>query len=110
MNRRRRGSQPGERDALPARRPARVWGRAVFALVVAFGVGAAWLASRRGDTDPDRLWARAERAFLAGQWDRARDSLKELERMRPRTGLDWMLEAQLATAEGHFDKALAALN
>jgi tetratricopeptide (TPR) repeat protein len=102
------GSRPEERRAVPARRPARVWGWAVFALVVSFGAVAAWFAWR-GRTAPDHLWAEAERAFLAGRWDRARDLLKTLERTRPRTPLDWLLEGQLATAEGHLDEALAAL-
>src|SRR5437762_11872673 len=66
---------PHTTDHGPPRRPGRAWGRAAFALVVALGVGVAWLASR-GRTDPDRLWADAERAFLAGQWDRARASLQ----------------------------------
>jgi tetratricopeptide (TPR) repeat protein len=86
----------------------RAWCGAIFILVVTCGVGAAWLAAR-GRTDPDRLWAEAERAFLAGRWDRTRDLLKALGRARPRAPLDWLLEAQLATAEGHFDQALAAL-
>ncbi|MGP0065924.1 MAG: tetratricopeptide repeat protein [Isosphaeraceae bacterium] len=85
-----------------------MWGRAAFALVVFFGAGAAWYASRV-PTDPDRLWADAERAFLAGRWDRARDMLKTLAQLRPRSPLDWLLEGQLATAEGRLDEALAAL-
>jgi tetratricopeptide (TPR) repeat protein len=102
------GPRPEASGAVPARRPGRVWAGAAFALVAAFSVGAAWLASR-GRTDPDRLWADAEHAFLAGHWDRARDALKTLARMRPKSPLDWMLDAQLATAEGRFDTALAAL-
>ena len=101
----------GEPQRMPSRagRPARIAvhhpgpGRSP----AASGVG--MVRARRGRPDPDRLWADAERAFLAGQWDRARASLKTLERMRPRTGLDWMLEAQLATAEGRLDEALAAI-
>jgi tetratricopeptide (TPR) repeat protein len=60
-------------------------------------------------TDPDRLWAEAERAFLAGDWDRARSLLWRLDRIRPKTGLDLVLEAQLASADGGIDKSLAAL-
>jgi tetratricopeptide (TPR) repeat protein len=59
--------------------------------------------------DPDRLWADAERAFLAGHHGRARTALATLARLRPKTGLDWLLEAQLATAEGRSDDALAAI-
>ncbi len=89
-------------------RIARVWGWAAFALVLCCGVGATWWATR-GHTDPDRLWADAERAFLAGHWERARTVLNTLERIRPKTPLDWILEAQLATAEGHSELALAAI-
>jgi tetratricopeptide (TPR) repeat protein len=60
-------------------------------------------------TDPDRLWADAERAFLAGDWDRARSALRRLERIRSRTGLDLVLEAQLASADGDIDRSLSAL-
>ena len=67
------------------------------------------MASRRRP-DPDRLWTEAERAFLSGRWDRARSLLKSLERMRPKTPMDWLLEGQLATSEGRFDEAIAALN
>jgi tetratricopeptide (TPR) repeat protein len=86
------------------------WSWATFALFffVSGAIGAAWLAAR-GQTDPDRLWAEAERAFLAGDWARARKSLRKLEGIRPKTGLDWTLEAQLATAEGQFSKAFSAL-
>jgi tetratricopeptide (TPR) repeat protein len=84
------------------------WRWATFALFVLVAIGAAWLTTR-GHTDPDRLWADAERAFLAGQWDWARKSLRQLEGIRPKNGLDWMLEAQLASAEGHFAKAFSAL-
>jgi tetratricopeptide (TPR) repeat protein len=59
--------------------------------------------------DPDRLWAEAESAFLAGQWDRARTALRQIETQRAKTGLDWMLEAQLDMAEGRFTQAFSAL-
>jgi tetratricopeptide (TPR) repeat protein len=80
----------------------------VLALALAGCLGGGWLAFREPQ-DPDRLWADAERAFLAGHRDRARDALRTLERLRPKTGLDRMLEAQLATAEGRFDEALATI-
>jgi tetratricopeptide (TPR) repeat protein len=84
-----------------------LWGIAL-ALAVAGGLGAGWRALW-GHPDPDRLWADAERAFLAGHHDRARSALATLGRLRPKTGLDRLLEAQLATAEGRFDDALAAI-
>jgi tetratricopeptide (TPR) repeat protein len=80
----------------------------VLAVILAGGLGAGWLAVW-GRPDPDRLWNEAESAFLAGRWDRARESLRRLERLRPRTPLDWLLEAQLATADERFDDALAAI-
>jgi tetratricopeptide (TPR) repeat protein len=102
------GSSAGACRSVPARRSYRAWGWAAIALIIASAIATAWYASRR-PTDPDRLWAEAERAFLAGRWDRARDMLKSLARVRPRVPLDWLLEGQLATAEGRLDEALAAL-
>jgi tetratricopeptide (TPR) repeat protein len=78
----------------------------LFAAVCA---ASAWLPTR-SRPDPDRLWAEAERAFLAGHWDQARAALDQLQRLRPKTGLDLMLEAQVATANGRFDDAIAAIH
>jgi tetratricopeptide (TPR) repeat protein len=78
-------------------------------LAVSALVGMALWSALADRTDPDRLWAEAERAFLAGDWDRARSALRRLERIRPKTGLDLVLEAQLASADGDIDKSLAAL-
>jgi hypothetical protein len=80
----------------------------ILVLTIASGLVVGWLVSRR-HSNPDRLWADAERAFLAGDWDRARGALKTLERLRSKTGLDWLLEAQLATANGRHDEALTAI-
>jgi tetratricopeptide (TPR) repeat protein len=60
--------------------------------------------------DPDRIWSQAEQAFLSGRWDEARASLQRLEKIRPPTGLDLMLEGQLAIAEGRFDEGHSALS
>jgi tetratricopeptide (TPR) repeat protein len=95
------------KEVVPARWAWRVRS-IVLALAVTAGLGVAWFAFRP-HPDPDRVWADAERAFLAGDWGRARASLRHLERLRPRTGLDSLLEAQLATAEGRLDEALAAI-
>jgi tetratricopeptide (TPR) repeat protein len=102
------GSRPKERKAFPVRHSARVWGWAVFVIFVSVAIGASWLKAR-AKTDPDRLWTVAEQAFLASRWDQARRSLRELEEIRPKNGLDWMLEAQLASAEGHFQNAFSAM-
>jgi tetratricopeptide (TPR) repeat protein len=67
-----------------------------------------WLAGG-ARTDPDRLWADAERAFLAGNWPSARATLRKIEKSRPKSALDWVLESQLDTAEGHFAQAFAGL-
>jgi tetratricopeptide (TPR) repeat protein len=101
-------SRPIPKETVPARQLTRVWLWATLVLVVSLGVGATWFVFR-GRTDPDSLWADAERAFLAGQWDRASKLLQQLERLRPSTGLDWLLEAQLASAQGHFANAFSAL-
>jgi tetratricopeptide (TPR) repeat protein len=101
-------SRPIPKETVPARHLTRVWLWATLVLVVSLGVGATWFVFR-GRTDPDSLWADAERAFLAGQWDRASKLLQQLERLRPSTGLDWLLEAQLASAQGHFANAFSAL-
>ena len=81
---------------------------AAVVLVLLVGALAAWRISH-GRRDPDRLWAEAERAFLSGRWQQASAALKQLERLRPKTALDWTLEAQLAIALGHFSQAFAAL-
>jgi tetratricopeptide (TPR) repeat protein len=85
--------------------------RLIFAVavVIAGSLVTLWLTARPRQ-DPVRIWADAERAFLAGRWDRARESLKLLEKLRAKTSLDWMLEAQLATAEGRLDAAIAAVD
>jgi tetratricopeptide (TPR) repeat protein len=89
---------------LPARRAA----VAVVLTVLALSALTAWRI-RPSRTDPDRLWAEAERAFLSGHWQRASALLKQLERLRPKTSLDWTLEAQLAITRGQFLQAFAAL-
>jgi tetratricopeptide (TPR) repeat protein len=109
-----RGNRLGaaEGRAAVARLPVRVLGRtwlgAAVALAITLAGGAAWLGFR-ARIDPDRLWADAEGAFLAGQHERARASLKQLECLRKRTALDWTLDAQLAMAEGRFADAFSAL-
>jgi tetratricopeptide (TPR) repeat protein len=80
----------------------------ILGLTIAGGLAVGWFVPWR-HSNPDRLWADAERAFLAGERDRARGALKTLERLRPKTGLDWLLEAQLATADGRLDEALSAI-
>jgi tetratricopeptide (TPR) repeat protein len=90
-----------------SRRTLKIAAGMVGALSLA-GLGSHWWASRQR-ADPDRLWFEAESAFLSGQWDQAGAGLKQLERARAKTDLDWMLEAQLAIALGNFDKAHASI-
>src|SRR4051812_41820149 len=95
------GTQAPDRqddNSSPARTHARrawIWGAGTIAIVSS--MIAVWLAVHRRP-DPDLLWQDAERTFLAGRWDRARTLLSQIERERTRTSLDWMLEAQLASA------------
>jgi tetratricopeptide (TPR) repeat protein len=91
----------------PRRLPSRPR-RLVLALLAGCLIAAAGFAVRPR-SDPDRLWADAERSFLAGDWPRARALLRKIETIRPKGPLDWVLEAQLDTAEGHFTEAFAAL-
>jgi tetratricopeptide (TPR) repeat protein len=59
--------------------------------------------------DPEQMWVEGERALRSGRLDAARQALARLERLRSRTGLDWMLEAQVALAGQDGAAALAAL-
>jgi tetratricopeptide (TPR) repeat protein len=59
--------------------------------------------------DPERLWDEAERALQAGRFEEARATLRRIERLRPKAGEDWVLQAQLAAAAGATDQAVAAL-
>jgi tetratricopeptide (TPR) repeat protein len=102
------GSQPDEINLVRAKRSAATW--IVGATGVAVLVGALGaLHMPRGHGDPDRIWAQAERAFLAGHWQQASASLKRLEQIRPKAALDWTLEAQLAIARGQFAQGFSAL-
>jgi tetratricopeptide (TPR) repeat protein len=78
--------------------------------ILALSAGVVFLLSRGGPADPDKLWAQAERAFLSGRWDEARAILREIGQLRPKTALDWTLEAQLQSAQKRNLAALAALS
>jgi tetratricopeptide (TPR) repeat protein len=66
-----------------------------------------WAGLRR--PDPDALWAEAEQALRTGRFGEARAALGRIERLRPKTGEDLVLQAQLATAADATDEALDAL-
>lgn len=93
----------------PPKQRRRGWIWILSGLAAALATGFLWRALP-ARSDPDRLWVEAEKAFLAGRWGLARASLKQLERVRPRTGLDLLLEAQLAIATGQPGEAFAALS
>jgi len=100
-------SSPAERFAAPRRLIPRR--RRLALIILAGGVAAAVGFAAKPRVDPDRTWADAERAFLAGNWPQARSLLRKIERVRTKNALDWVLESQLDTAEGHFAQAFAAL-
>jgi tetratricopeptide (TPR) repeat protein len=77
---------------------------AVIMLCVITGAGWHWTRP-----DPERLWRNAELAFRAGRRAEARALLRQVERLRQMTTRDWLLRAQLASAAGDTDSALAAL-
>jgi tetratricopeptide (TPR) repeat protein len=82
---------------------------ALIAAVVAAGAAAlGWRAFIR--PDPDRVWGEAEMNLQAGRFAQARAGLERLERLRPATTRDWLLRAQLSSAEGRDDLALGALS
>jgi tetratricopeptide (TPR) repeat protein len=57
----------------------------------------------------DLLWERAEQDISAGRFENVEAALKELERARKPTPLDWFLRAQLAMARKQDDQALEYL-
>jgi tetratricopeptide (TPR) repeat protein len=83
-------------------------GWAIVLAVTVVAAGLAAVAARRLD-DPDRLYARAQAALDAGQWDRAEDALERVARLRRPTAADSMLRARLDLARGRDEAALAAL-
>jgi tetratricopeptide (TPR) repeat protein len=90
------------------RQRVRAWVAAGAVIAASVASGALWL-SARAQPDPERLWVDAERAFRAGRWNEARAGLLRIERLRSKTARDWLLEAQLASADDRTDRALEAL-
>lgn len=70
---------------------------------------AAWTRVRQAPLDPDAVWRQAEQDLSANRIDQAERSVDALARLRPPTARDWMLRAQVATARGRIDAAIAAL-
>lgn len=79
----------------------------VLAAIVAGALGAGYLARSR--PDPDMVWKTAQADLQSGRFTEARAGLARLTSLRPPTGLDHMLAAQLAIAENRPDQALAEL-
>lgn len=69
---------------------------------------ALWLVARP-KADPDHVWAEAEAELKAGRIERAEAALTRLSRLRKPTPLDWFLRAQVASARGRNDEAVAGL-
>lgn len=92
---------------IPKRSLRRYIAGATVALATA--AAAAWLAYWPS-ADPDRLWAQAQTTLRAGRREEARATLRRIERLRPKTTADWLLEAQLASADGRIDESLGALS
>jgi tetratricopeptide (TPR) repeat protein len=86
----------------------RPWLVGVLFSLLLLAMGGLWWTLRPA-ANPDRVWSEAESAFLAGRWDVAHTSLRRLEGLRTKNGLDWLLEAQLAVAEQRADDAFAAI-
>jgi tetratricopeptide (TPR) repeat protein len=78
-----------------------------LALAALAGAGAIWLGRPRADAD--QVWNEAEADIRAGRLEKARAGLRRLERLRKATPQDWVLRAQIATAEEDDDAALEAL-
>jgi tetratricopeptide (TPR) repeat protein len=95
-------------SASPAR--PRLFHKSIIAALAVLAVAAIWAAtSLLPKPDPEDLWVRAETAFRAGKWTEARTTLHQIEDLRTKTGRDWLLQAQLESAYGRTDEALAAL-
>ncbi len=92
---------------LTARRASRrvVFGASLACALIAAGV--LWRGLNR--PDPDRIWRMAEASIQAGRADEANRGLRLLASLRSRTAEDWLLQAQVSSALGNDDDALAAL-
>ena len=90
-----------------ARRPILLCITLVIAILAAFAIGATWRGLTR--PDPDRLWHEAEANIQAGRPMEAYTALGRLESLRPATPEDWLLRAQVFSAMGRDDDALAAI-
>ena len=95
---------------MSARAVHRAWMRraAVAILVVAVLVGV--VAGRgRLDSDPNRVFLKADTAFKAGQYAEADATLRRLEQLRAPTPVDRLLRGEVAQARDDPDRALAEL-
>jgi tetratricopeptide (TPR) repeat protein len=104
-----RASAFGRFNALNPRR--KLIGRVVVATAIVFAAVVVLGVARRvmRHADPDRIWQEAEANLRAGRPAEARAKLRQLESLRSETPQDWVLRAQILTAEGQDDEALIAL-
>jgi len=91
-------------------RPApgrRKWIAAAITILVIGPV--VWYFGFRTPGDPEAVWQAAEANLSAGRIDLAEAAANRLSRLREPTPLDYLLRAQLDTAHGRVDEALAGL-
>jgi predicted Zn-dependent protease len=81
---------------------------AVLVLLGAVSIAAA-VASGRLESDPNRVFLKADAAFKAGRHAEAEAELRRLERLRPPTPVDRLLRGEVAQARDEPDRALAEL-
>ncbi len=79
---------------------------AVLVVVAVVGFGF-WI--RQRSVDPDAVWSRAQASLKAGRFEEAEADLDLLGELREPTPSDWMLQAQVAVAQGRDDEAIDAL-
>ena len=95
---------------MPGRAGGRAWTRwgAAAVLLGAAAIAAAVVRGRL-DSDPNRVFLRADVAFKAGRHAEADAALRRLERLRPPTAGDRLLRAEVAQARDDPERALAEL-
>ncbi len=87
-------SRNGEESGMPSSRAHGVRIGWIVALVL-LGAGLSLAVRRNWDTDPDRVFLRADAAFKAGRFAEADTALRRLERLRPATDVDRFLRAEV---------------
>jgi tetratricopeptide (TPR) repeat protein len=76
----------------------------VVACLITFGVAFAILT--RPTRNPDQLWLSVQEDLKAGRFDRAKESMDQLLRLRPPGDDQWLVLGQLAMAHGRDSEAI----